>query len=196
MKKLLGILVLGLLWCNVGFAELRQNFYKCTQIKTDSFGGSGKQKFHIYLVEPRIYKLDEYERYILKIKRSDVAGVSDPADDTEPLIAVGLLDTQTPQLLWYDIDNENDDPDPLLEYWALRLNLNPPVLFVTVVDITNSENKILSQLKKNARREMKLNKGSKKHNELEWDFLKSAYRITKKSTDANKVAIFSKYKCN
>ena len=43
---------------------------------------------------------------------------------------------------------------------------------------------------------MKLNKGSKKHNKLESEFLKSAMSIGKKSFDANKVAMFLKYKCN
>ena len=186
------------MFCNftVAYATLNQNFYKCKQIKTDSFGGSGKQKLHIFLVEPNIHKLEMYERYILKIKRSDMAGVSDPADDTEPLIEVGMLETLTPKLMWYRIDNEKDDPDPLLSYWQFELHLNPPVLLVTYVDITKSENKILSGLKKNARREMKLNKGSKKHNKLESEFLKSATRIAMKSYNANGSVMFFHYKCN
>jgi len=47
MKKLSLYIFLVLMWCNVGFAAL-----KCTQIKTPGFGGSGKQKLHIYIVAP------------------------------------------------------------------------------------------------------------------------------------------------
>ncbi len=41
MKKLLGILVLGLLWCNLGFAESR--FGELTKLKDEKMRGKNNQ---------------------------------------------------------------------------------------------------------------------------------------------------------
>ncbi len=41
MKKLLGILVLGLLWCNLGFAESR--FGELTEMKDERMRGKKNQ---------------------------------------------------------------------------------------------------------------------------------------------------------
>ena len=106
------------------------------------------------------------------------------------------LQTLEQKLVWFDIDNENNDPNPMLSYYMFELNSDPPILKYFLLNITERENKTLSQLKKNAREEMKLNKGSKNHNKLESDFLNAAMRISHKNYEENGYAMFLKYECN
>ena len=46
MKKLLGILVLGLLWCNVGFADVK---FQKTKLKIDDLVQNGYRLFTVQL---------------------------------------------------------------------------------------------------------------------------------------------------
>ena len=69
MKKLLGILVLGLLWCNVGFADYyvtgkitgwKESFMglKVTQTNVDAVKGEDGR---IYTLQQSYKKVDEYD---------------------------------------------------------------------------------------------------------------------------------------
>ena len=69
MKKLLGILVLGLLWCNVGFAE-EMIYLKCELIHSDRPELSRKFRIYKFDGERFYFSIDDtYQQYLPFDKR-------------------------------------------------------------------------------------------------------------------------------
>ena len=114
MKKLLGILVLGLLWCNVGFAELI-NFNKCFQrnetFKDNKFKDvsnfQDKHTWSVNLSTSKITNIIKYKKFYKdKYDYKDQYWDFDLHNFTDNLIVARTYAYNTTDNTW--LENQND----------------------------------------------------------------------------------------